>query len=666
MLRQVRFGGRMRRPVNVFSRWCDSPVSVLHAPTPSTGGSRWFPGGQCTDSCRGGIFVLDTMTTAMTAITPEALLAHHQWVRSLARSLVRDPNAADDLVQETWLAALRSPPRNASSIRAWLGRVLRNTARQNARGESRRRARERAVALPEGLSPAAAEVVARADAQQIVVQTVLALDEPGRSAILLRFFDELPPREIAKHLDVPVETVRARIRRALDRMRADLDREHGGRREWALVLAPVLGPIPTQRAGSTDARTAVRALLPAAAAATVVATVWFVADHFVASARRDRLSHERERATALVAATRSDVAHIDALVERERLQRRRMDAETARLQNAVDAINVRLERRATADVSGTESAGDAPAGSGAPRFPFVEYADALDAVDWTAAGRHIHALIRLMSEFVPYVAQDETAPPDLVGRKQRLTGPVLGLVFELRNGSFPECHGNGQLAHPAVACQTIAAVLDAAGLPLNAEQSTALEAVARNYDAEDRRVRRERTGDEPALLVGAAEADARRRFLVDATAVLTEEQHDTLRPPNSRGLLGPDMFSATLVWQGRRTTHVVIESRDAYGAQLWSRLTRETDFRDAAAREAVRAVFDTWLARLPDDELTVPLTPLAANGWYRDERVASWTDRTVALYRGLERVADAGPVLDRLGLGALLIPYVAGDRTEER
>ena len=35
------------------------------------------------------------------------LLAHAGWVRGLALSLVRDPGAADDLVQETWLAAMR-------------------------------------------------------------------------------------------------------------------------------------------------------------------------------------------------------------------------------------------------------------------------------------------------------------------------------------------------------------------------------------------------------------------------------------------------------------------------------------------------------------------------------------------------------------------------------
>ncbi len=39
----------------------------------------------------------------------ETLLAHREWVRAVALAVVRDPNAADDVEQETWLAALRTP-----------------------------------------------------------------------------------------------------------------------------------------------------------------------------------------------------------------------------------------------------------------------------------------------------------------------------------------------------------------------------------------------------------------------------------------------------------------------------------------------------------------------------------------------------------------------------
>ena len=74
--------------------------------------------------------------------TVETLLAHRDWVRALARRLVLDQNQADDLEQQTWLAALRSPPADTSAPRAWLGTVLRNLVRERLRRDGRRVRRE--------------------------------------------------------------------------------------------------------------------------------------------------------------------------------------------------------------------------------------------------------------------------------------------------------------------------------------------------------------------------------------------------------------------------------------------------------------------------------------------------------------------------------------------
>ncbi|MBL8767753.1 MAG: hypothetical protein JNL94_10330, partial [Planctomycetes bacterium] len=40
--------------------------------------------------------------------SPEHLLAHDAFVRALAHALVRDPDRADDLAQQTWLRAIRA------------------------------------------------------------------------------------------------------------------------------------------------------------------------------------------------------------------------------------------------------------------------------------------------------------------------------------------------------------------------------------------------------------------------------------------------------------------------------------------------------------------------------------------------------------------------------
>ena len=74
-----------------------------------------------------------------------AALEHLDWVRALARSLVRDPGLADDIAQETWLAALRKPASGTGISRGWLASVVRNAVRQeHRRGAIRREHEERA------------------------------------------------------------------------------------------------------------------------------------------------------------------------------------------------------------------------------------------------------------------------------------------------------------------------------------------------------------------------------------------------------------------------------------------------------------------------------------------------------------------------------------------
>jgi len=92
----------------------------------------------------------------------EALLAPTGWMRSLALQLARDPAGADDLVQDTLVAALERRAAPGPGLGAWLSGVLRNMARGRFRSAVRRRRRERLAARPEA-APSAADIVERAD-----------------------------------------------------------------------------------------------------------------------------------------------------------------------------------------------------------------------------------------------------------------------------------------------------------------------------------------------------------------------------------------------------------------------------------------------------------------------------------------------------------------------
>jgi RNA polymerase sigma-70 factor (ECF subfamily) len=196
----------------------------------------------------------------------DVLLAHREWVRRFARSLARDDASADDLVQDAWIAAVEHPPRHTDAPAGWLRRVLVRRAIHVSVERRRRDVRERAAARPEA-RPAAGDVVAVAEAHRRVVEAVMALDEPYRTTILLRLFEDLPPREVAARMDVPVETVRSRVRRACEQLRARLDEEHGGDR--AAWLVPLIGgPVAAGRGGPARARP--RTLRPALGIAAAV------------------------------------------------------------------------------------------------------------------------------------------------------------------------------------------------------------------------------------------------------------------------------------------------------------------------------------------------------------------------------------------------------------
>ncbi len=168
----------------------------------------------------------------------EELLAHRAWIRRVARALVLDDSRADDLEQEAFLRALRGP--SLRSPRAWLGTVLRNAAANLARGE-RRRARHEASAPPAPPPPSPADLLERAEVVEQVARAVREMEEPHQTVVLLRYFEDLSPPQVAARLGVPVETVRTRLKRALSLLRERLDAEEGGgRRRWMALLLPLV------------------------------------------------------------------------------------------------------------------------------------------------------------------------------------------------------------------------------------------------------------------------------------------------------------------------------------------------------------------------------------------------------------------------------------------
>lgn len=211
---------------------------------------------------------------AASAPLVEAMLALDPWLRRRARALTSSADAADELVQSAWVAALTRRPDPARSLEPWLERVLRNVKSRRARAATshivtlevdlEQRADTSALAAAAPSTPASA-LEARECALHLAA-ALARLPEPYRSVLRARFEEGHSVGEIADSRREPRATVSSWLRRGLERLRGVL-----GSRGSSLL--GVLG----FRRGRLDACAAVqrreRSAAPLAAAPVVGALV---------------------------------------------------------------------------------------------------------------------------------------------------------------------------------------------------------------------------------------------------------------------------------------------------------------------------------------------------------------------------------------------------------
>lgn len=189
--------------------------------------------------------MLDFVSPPPKPIAVEDLLAEVAWLRALARRLVRDAAAADDLTQGTLVAALEHPPAATQPLRPWLAAVLRNLSRAGRRSDRRRADREFAVARREG-QPDDSEALAQFEEQRRLAELVARLDDPHRLVIVRHFFGGESCAQIARATGRPAATVRSQLARGLDRLRELHRRECGGSNHHSLAaLSAAAGGAPS-------------------------------------------------------------------------------------------------------------------------------------------------------------------------------------------------------------------------------------------------------------------------------------------------------------------------------------------------------------------------------------------------------------------------------------
>lgn len=172
--------------------------------------------------------------------SPEALLAQHRFLRPIVRALLRGRDGEDDVMQEALVRAWQAEGAAPRQPDSWLARIARNLSLDRLRA-ARRQARMRTQVTIADAAPSPAEVLQSEEQRRRVVQAVLALPQPYRGVVLLRYWEEQSPSAIAERLALPAATVRSQLKRGLAMLRERLDADFGDRKQWIGALAPFAG-----------------------------------------------------------------------------------------------------------------------------------------------------------------------------------------------------------------------------------------------------------------------------------------------------------------------------------------------------------------------------------------------------------------------------------------
>jgi RNA polymerase sigma-70 factor (ECF subfamily) len=167
------------------------------------------------------------------AASAELVAEHQRTVMQLAANLLGDREEALDLSQEVFLRVFRTIHRfrGHSSLRTWIYRIVVNQARNRHRFW-RRRHRADQVSLDQhiathgdvfsGFEPTPDRVLAQKELARRLREALDGLPFDQRTAIVLREVDGLSYDEIAYSLDLAVGTVKSRLTRARQALRAEL------------------------------------------------------------------------------------------------------------------------------------------------------------------------------------------------------------------------------------------------------------------------------------------------------------------------------------------------------------------------------------------------------------------------------------------------------------
>ena len=238
----------------------------------------------------------------------EALLARHQArIYRFGLKLCRDPDAAQDVVQDTLLAVARTVRefRGASSVSTWLYTIARSFCIKH-----RRRSKfapypdaslddvgaDAGALVDPGRSPA--EALASREIERAVEDAIAALEPGAREVLVLRDIEGLTALEVAEITGLTVQAVKSRLHRARLAVRAQV----------APLVAPAIDALPAAPGTCPDVLTMFSQHLEDEISADVCATM----ERHLASCPRCRGTCDSLKRTLAVCRTSGPAVEVPA------------------------------------------------------------------------------------------------------------------------------------------------------------------------------------------------------------------------------------------------------------------------------------------------------------------------------------------------------------------
>lgn len=164
-----------------------------------------------------------------TAALASLIQAHQRSVYSLALRLLGARELAEDLTQDVFMQLngnLKSIESNTHLL-FWLRKVTSHRAID----QLRRGSRIEMTSLDDEVSPVSTVDGGDPMLQRHVQQLLLELSPPARAVLLLRFQEDLDPVDIARTLEMPINTVKSHLKRSLEIFRQRTPHPEPRRRE---------------------------------------------------------------------------------------------------------------------------------------------------------------------------------------------------------------------------------------------------------------------------------------------------------------------------------------------------------------------------------------------------------------------------------------------------